>query len=274
MASVCSSFVKSTGRPCCRHVIDFSSHCGYHVPNKKQRTFRQPKPLEECAICYTNMLHSQPRQTCGHRFHDRCIVRWFQTVHHTCPLCRSVLSEDTLSDNEHDPTYTPDTPVHNVAAGAVHNVAAGAVQGSAHVAVHNVAAGAVQGSAHGAVHNVAAGAVHNVAAGAVQGSAHGAVQGSAHGAVHNVAAGGAHGAVVSGAAGGVQGEEGSSLHNPILIEDDDVHEDVLGVNFVPDTPPLHQQRLPTPRRIVFDDQDHLNTIIHNAIDQRLRLLFP
>ena len=255
MASVCSSFVKSTGRPCCRHVIDFSSHCGYHVPNKKQRTFRQPKPLEECAICYTNMLHSQPRQTCGHRFHDRCIVRWFQTGHHTCPLCRSVLSEDTLSDNEHDPTYTPDTPVHYVAAGAVqgsargavHNVAAGAVQGSAHGAVHNVAAGAVQGSAHVAV--------HNVAAGAVQGSAHGAVQGAV-------------------AAGGVQGEEGSSLHNPILIEDDDVHEDVLGVNFVPDTPPLHQQRLPTPRRIVFDDQDHLNTIIHNAIDQRLRLLFP
>ena len=91
------------------------------------------------------MLHSQPRQTCGHRFHDRCIVRWFQTGHHTCPLCRSVLSEDTLSDNEHDPTYTPDTPVHNVAAGAVQGsargVAAGAVQGSA----RGVAAGGVQG---------------------------------------------------------------------------------------------------------------------------------
>lgn len=205
MASVCSSFVKSTGRPCCRPVIDFSSHCGYHVPNKKQRTFRQPKPLEECAICYTNMLHSQPRQTCGHRFHDRCIVRWFQTGHNTCPLCRSVLSEDTLSDNEHDPTYTPSTPAHG-AAGAV-----------------------VSGAAGG------------------------------------------------GAAGGAQGEEGSSLHNPILIEDDDVHEDVLGVNFVPDTPPLHQQhqqRLPTPRRIVFEDQQHFNTIIHNAIDQRLRMLFP
>ena len=202
------------------------------------------------------MLHSQPRQTCGHRFHDRCIVRWFQTGHHTCPLCRSVLSEDTLSDNEHDPTYTPDTPVHNVAAGAV--------QGSAHGAVHNVAAGAVQGSARGAVVSGAAGAT-----GAVQGSAHGAV---AAGAVHGVAAGAVHG--VAGAAGAVQGEEGSSLHNPILIEDDDVHEDVLGVNFVPDTPPLHQQRLPTPRRIVFDDQQHFNTIIHNAIDQRLRILFP
>lgn len=196
MASLCSSFVKSTGRPCCRPVIDFSSHCGYHVPNKKQRTLRQPKPLEECAICYTNMLHSQPRQTCGHRFHDRCIVRWFQTGHNTCPLCRSVLSEDTLSDHEHDPTYTPSTPAHEVAAGAVHEVAAGA-----------------------------------------------------------------------------------SLHNPILIEDDDVHddnvhEDVLGVNFVPDTPLQQHQRLPTPRRIVFDDQDQLNTIIHNAIDQRLRILFP
>ena len=239
MASVCSSFVKSTGRPCCRPVIDFSSHCGYHVPNKKQRTFRQPKPLEECAICYTNMLHSQPRQTCGHRFHDRCIVRWFQTGHHTCPLCRSVLSEDTLSDNEHDPTYTPDTP-----AGAV-------------------GSGAVQGSARGAVRGGAAGAV---VSGAVQGSARGAVQGSARGAVQ--------GAARNVAAGAAQGEEGSSLHNPILIEDDDVHEDVLGVNFVPDTPPLHQQRLPTPRRIVFDDQQHFNTIIHNAIDQRLRLLFP
>lgn len=203
MASVCSSFVKSTGRPCCRPVIDFSSHCGYHVPNKKQRTFRQPKPLEECAICYTNMLHSQPRQTCGHRFHDRCIVRWFQTGHNTCPLCRSVLSEDTLSDNEHDPTYTPP---------------------------HEAAGGVVSG------------------------------------------------AVVSGAAGGAQGEEGSSLHNPILIEDDDVHQDVhqdvLGVNFVPDTPLQQQQRLPTPRRIVFEDQQHFNTIIHNAIDQRLRILFP
>lgn len=219
MASLCSSFVKSTGRPCCRPVIDFSSHCGYHVPNKKQRTLRQPKPLEECAICYTNMLHSQPRQTCGHRFHDRCIVRWFQTGHNTCPLCRSVLSEDTLSDHEHDPTYTP---------------------------VHE----AVGGVAAGAVHNVAAGAVHNVAAGAVQGSA--------QGAVHEA----------------IQGEEGSSLHNPLLIEDDDVHEDVLGVNFVPDTPLQQHQRLPTPRRIVFDDQDQLNTIIHNAIDQRLRILFP
>ena len=162
------------------------------------------------------MLHSQPRQTCGHRFHDRCIVRWFQTGHNTCPLCRSVLSEDTLSDHEHDPTYTP-----------VHNVAAGAVQGSAHGAVHNVA-----------VHEVAAGTVHEAA-----------------------------------------GAAGSSLHNPILIEDDNVrddnvHEDVLGVNFVPDTPLQQQQRLPTPRRIVFDDQDQLNTIIHNAIDQRLRILFP
>ena len=193
------------------------------------------------------MLHSQPRQTCGHRFHDRCIVRWFQTGHHTCPLCRSVLSEDTLSDNEHDPTYTPATPVHNVAAGAV------------------------QGSARGAVRGGAAGAV---VSGAVQGSAHGAVQGSARGAVQGSARGAVQGAARNVAAGAAQGEEGSSLHNPILIEDDDVHEDVLGVNFVPDTPPLHQQRLPTPRRIVFDDQQHFNTIIHNAIDQRLRLLFP
>ena len=140
------------------------------------------------------MLHSQPRQTCGHRFHDRCIVRWFQTGHHTCPLCRSVLSEDTLSDIEHDPTYTP---------------------------AHG-AAEAAQGGTEG-------------------GGLHGGAEG-----------GGLHG-----------GAAGASLHNPILIED--------AVTVVPDTP---VRQLPTPRRIVFEDQDHFNTIIHNAIDQRLRLLFP
>lgn len=157
------------------------------------------------------MLHSQPRQICGHRFHDRCIVRWFQTGHHTCPLCRSVLSEDTLSDIEHDPTYTP---------------------------------------AHGAAEAAQGGAE------AAQGGAE-AAQGGLHGGLHGGAEdGGLHG-----------GAAGASLHNPILIEDDIE----AAVTVVPDTP---VRQLPTPRRIVFEDQDHFNTIIHNAIDQRLRLLFP
>ena len=54
------------------------------------------------------MLHTQPRQTCGHRFHDRCIVKWFKTGHNTCPLCRTVLHEE-LSDQEDetDATYIP-----------------------------------------------------------------------------------------------------------------------------------------------------------------------
>jgi hypothetical protein len=189
------------------------------------------------------MLHSQPRQTCGHRFHDRCIVRWFQTGHHTCPLCRSVLSEDTLSDIEHDPTYTPDTPPAHGAAEAAQG-GAGVAHGAAGVA-HGAA-----GVAHGA-----AGVAHEGAGVAHEGA------GVAHEGAGVVA--GAAG-VVAGAAGVVAG---ASLHNPILIEDD--IEAVVTV--VPDTP---VRQLPTPRRIVFEDQDHFNTIIHNAIDQRLRLLFP
>ena len=110
MTTLCADIVKSTGLPCCRPVIDFTEHCGYHAVNKKTRTRRSPRMLEECAICYTNMLHTQPRQACGHRFHDRCIVRWFQTGHNTCPLCRMVLDEEPLSDHEEDPTYIPTPP--------------------------------------------------------------------------------------------------------------------------------------------------------------------
>ena len=107
--TVCSEIVKSTGLPCCRPVINFSSHCGYHASAKKPRQKHTPRMLEECAICYTNMLHTQPRQACGHRFHDRCIVRWFKTGHNTCPLCRAVLNDEPLSDYEDDPTYFPMT---------------------------------------------------------------------------------------------------------------------------------------------------------------------
>ena len=108
--TICEQIVKSTGMPCCRPVIRFSQHCGYHSTIKKTRRRRTctPRMLEECSICYTNMLHTQPRQACGHRFHDRCIVKWFKTGHNTCPLCRTVLHEE-LSDQEDetDATYAP-----------------------------------------------------------------------------------------------------------------------------------------------------------------------
>ena len=123
MPTFCKNIVKSTGLPCCRLVINFTPHCGYHAP-KKQRVRRAPRMLEECAICYNAMMHSQPRQACGHRFHDRCISRWLKTGRNTCPLCRTVLDEDAISDHDDDPSYMPPVAVvHGGARGSLGSTA-------------------------------------------------------------------------------------------------------------------------------------------------------
>lgn len=113
---VCGNIVKSTGCPCGRPTIEFTNNCGYHAVAKKSRKTRTPRVLEECTICYNDMLHNQPKQACGHRFHDRCIARWLKTGHNTCPLCRTVLKDDAFTDNDtdtdhdNDPTYIPYIP--------------------------------------------------------------------------------------------------------------------------------------------------------------------
>ena len=141
MTTLCADIVKYTGLPCCRPVIDFTKHCGYHAVNKKTRTRRVPRMLEECAICYTNMLHTQPRQACGHRFHDRCIVRWLNTGRNTCPLCRMVLDDEITSDHEDDPTYMPHVrgyqEVHGGSQSVVENVENVHTVGSPGSALHN-----------------------------------------------------------------------------------------------------------------------------------------
>ena len=44
-----------------------------------------PVADDECAICNLNVLDETLR--CGHRFHRRCLERWFQ-VRVNCPICR------------------------------------------------------------------------------------------------------------------------------------------------------------------------------------------
>ena len=50
---------------------------------------------EPCPICYCVLhmsTHKLPRMgcpTCGNRFHDACLYKWFQTANKSkCPLCQ------------------------------------------------------------------------------------------------------------------------------------------------------------------------------------------
>jgi len=50
----------------------------------------------ECMICLeeinTNELFTL---YCGHRYHNKCILRWMEDIKHTCPLCRNEIILET-----------------------------------------------------------------------------------------------------------------------------------------------------------------------------------
>jgi hypothetical protein len=43
--------------------------------------------LEDCAICFEELVENKFALICKHIFHKACIERWL-TQTHTCPLCR------------------------------------------------------------------------------------------------------------------------------------------------------------------------------------------
>tara|TARA_B110000027_G_scaffold122614_1_gene137757 strand:+ start:1184 stop:1876 length:693 start_codon:yes stop_codon:yes gene_type:complete len=45
---------------------------------------------EICSICFSNMSSedSHTLEECDHRFHTKCILKWFRSKQDTCPLCR------------------------------------------------------------------------------------------------------------------------------------------------------------------------------------------
>ena len=54
---------------------------------------------QKCSICFeqvpsTNSARTK-RLTCGHAFHLRCIIKWFE-VSDDCPVCRRAQTHDDL----------------------------------------------------------------------------------------------------------------------------------------------------------------------------------
>jgi hypothetical protein len=49
----------------------------------------QERQAHECAICHETLVRGEPLD-CGHRFHRRCVRRWFaqNPQDPTCPMCR------------------------------------------------------------------------------------------------------------------------------------------------------------------------------------------
>ena len=43
---------------------------------------------EHCIICYENLSKDDKKQSCGHRFHQKCLEKHFKPE---CPLCRAKL---------------------------------------------------------------------------------------------------------------------------------------------------------------------------------------
>lgn len=45
---------------------------------------------EICSICFSKMTleDSHTLEECDHRFHTKCILKWFRSKQDTCPLCR------------------------------------------------------------------------------------------------------------------------------------------------------------------------------------------
>lgn len=61
---------------------------------KRNHFFRKKKSIDEaeCMICL-NSENLNKTLTCGHKFHYHCIFRWYSNYEHTCPICRSTITE-------------------------------------------------------------------------------------------------------------------------------------------------------------------------------------
>ena len=55
----------------------------------------------DCPICLEKVNDSSPKTSCGHYFHEQCLITWFATSRtSTCPMCRTNLelfNEDSLN---------------------------------------------------------------------------------------------------------------------------------------------------------------------------------
>ena len=67
-------------------------------PKKKEKKITQLKKEFEsddhdCSICFEDCKKKGCELECGHKFHSKCIFKWFSGGHNTCPMCRSEVNE-------------------------------------------------------------------------------------------------------------------------------------------------------------------------------------
>lgn len=78
------------------------------VKNKKKKN-------NECSICFENITPSTGKTvlSCGHMFHLKCIVEWFQHEHSNkqCPYCRHTPSDLETVENVNTINVTVLVPV-------------------------------------------------------------------------------------------------------------------------------------------------------------------
>ncbi|KAL5197870.1 hypothetical protein ABZP36_001382 [Zizania latifolia] len=80
----------SAAAPPCRAVPLSMLPVFVHMASPGATTERSP----ECAVCLTEFTERETGRllpSCGHGFHDECIVTWLR-VNTTCPLCRAAVA--------------------------------------------------------------------------------------------------------------------------------------------------------------------------------------
>ena len=58
--------------------------------------------IVECPICYDEIdqLKNCVTTECGHQFHCKCLMQNSATNGFSCPMCRSIMAEESESDDE------------------------------------------------------------------------------------------------------------------------------------------------------------------------------
>lgn len=70
----------------CKNVVLMDDYCSRHLK-------------QQCSICFeqvpsTNSARTK-RLSCGHSYHFRCILKWFE-LSEDCPVCRKKQSNDDI----------------------------------------------------------------------------------------------------------------------------------------------------------------------------------
>lgn len=62
-----------------------------------------------CSICYDELNNESTTIECGHKYHTNCIIKWFRTGNHKCPLCN-----DTTIDTSNIKYFTKITTIKEI----------------------------------------------------------------------------------------------------------------------------------------------------------------